>query len=324
MNKLLTISIAAYNIEDYIEQAIKSCISKKSIDEIEVLIMNDGSKDRTAEISQKYADKYPQSITLVNKENGGYGTNVTMALSMAKGKYFRLLDGDDFLVEGCIDKYVELLRNQDNDIVITAMNYYFENEAKTEYHSSQWQKLCGETYDIDDLTIKYSIPMWNITVKTECIKKTYQPLPPHTLYTDQLFIYYAFKGSRNICFESLPVYCYRIGREGQSIEDKQRMKHWEDTCKVFNILLYDYSIRGQTNPLMDKRIEIVFSHVIRVFLLFPPEKKWLKLIKEYDLKIKKSSKKLYKNTWWTYKKITILRLTGYTAYRLLAGRGGWY
>ena len=118
MGKILTISIAAYNIENYIEQSIKSCISENSIDDIEVLIMNDGSKDRTAEIAQRYADQYPQSVFLVNKENGGYGTNVTMALEMAKGKYFRLLDGDDFLDEGSIDDYVKLLKKQDTLLIV--------------------------------------------------------------------------------------------------------------------------------------------------------------------------------------------------------------
>lgn len=324
MDKILTISIAAYNVEDYIEQAISSCISKNSIDEIEILVMNDGSKDSTSQKAQKYADMYPGSVKVVNKENGGYGTNITVALEIAKGKYFKLLDGDDFLDEGSIDKLVELLKGKDNDLIVTDIFYYFQAEDRKAHRPCSWEKFNGKSFDVNDSSTKLPISMWYITVKTEALRKTYKPLPSHTLYTDQLFLYYAFMGSKTIYFSELSTYCYRIGREGQSIEKKQRMKHWEDSCIVFDYLLDDYSNIAKTNPLMDRRIEMAYGNLVRTFLLFKPEKKWKDKIKEYDQKVKTKSHRLYKNTWWNYKRITLLRLTGFTTYRFMSGKGGWF
>lgn len=87
-NKILTVAICAYNMEKYIERALKSCIIE-NIEKIEVLIMNDGSTDNTAKIAQKYCEKYPGSFVLINKENGGWGSNINQAVQIANGKYLK-------------------------------------------------------------------------------------------------------------------------------------------------------------------------------------------------------------------------------------------
>lgn len=87
-NKILTVAICAYNMEKYIERALKSCIIE-NIEKIEVLIMNDGSTDNTAKIAQKYCEKYPRSFVLINKENVGWGSNINQVVQIANGKYLK-------------------------------------------------------------------------------------------------------------------------------------------------------------------------------------------------------------------------------------------
>lgn len=97
INKILTISIAAYNVEKYIGKTLDSLINDDVMDKIEVLIENDGSTDNTAGIANEYVKNYPNTFKLINKQNGGYGSTINRSIKEAQGKYFKQLDGDDFL-----------------------------------------------------------------------------------------------------------------------------------------------------------------------------------------------------------------------------------
>ena len=97
MEKLLTISVAAYNVEAYLDQLMASVIASGVLDAIEVLIVSDGSTDRTAEIARGYEAQYPASVRLIEKPNGGHGSTINRGIREAKGKFFRALDGDDWV-----------------------------------------------------------------------------------------------------------------------------------------------------------------------------------------------------------------------------------
>ena len=97
MNKTLTVSIASYNVEKFLRETLDSLCSPDIIEDIEVIIVNDGSKDSTVSIAREYVKKYPESFILIDKENGGYGSTINSSLSIANGKYFRILDGDDWV-----------------------------------------------------------------------------------------------------------------------------------------------------------------------------------------------------------------------------------
>ena len=96
MEKLLTISVAAYNVDNYLDQLMQSVIEADVMDALEVLIVNDGSKDGTAAKALSYQQQYPASVRLIDKENGGHGSTINCGIREAKGKYFRALDGDDW------------------------------------------------------------------------------------------------------------------------------------------------------------------------------------------------------------------------------------
>ena len=100
--KLLTVSIAAYNVESSLERALRSLAVKKDVmSRLDIIIVDDGSTDDTLRIADKISAAYPDSVRVIHKTNGGYGSTVNAAVSAAKGKYFKLLDGDDeFDAEG--------------------------------------------------------------------------------------------------------------------------------------------------------------------------------------------------------------------------------
>ena len=118
-DKILSISVACYNVEKYIEQAIDSYLNCKYKYKLEILIVNDGSTDNTEKIVKKYSIKYPNIIKLLNQENAGPGSTVNTGLKNATGKYFRMIDGDDWVKSDEMDSYIEFLENNEVDMVVT-------------------------------------------------------------------------------------------------------------------------------------------------------------------------------------------------------------
>ena len=109
MEKILSISIAAYNIEKYICSTIESLINKDVIDKMEILIVSDGSTDNTVKIGKEYEKKYPGSIRVIEKKNGGWGSTVNTGIINAKGKYFKLIDGDDQAMTENLTEFIQYL-----------------------------------------------------------------------------------------------------------------------------------------------------------------------------------------------------------------------
>ena len=121
MNKILTISIAAYNVEKTIGKTLDSLLvgNNDDLNKLDIIIVNDGSKDSTSEVVMNYCTKYPDAIRLVNKQNGGYGSTINTSLEIAKGKYFKLLDGDDQYDTENLTSFLGFLSNTESDIVVS-------------------------------------------------------------------------------------------------------------------------------------------------------------------------------------------------------------
>ena len=123
MQKVISFSIAAYNIEVYAKQLLDSFIDEKTMDEIEVLIINDGSNDQTVNICQEYVNKYPNVFRLINKENGGHGSTINKGIKIAKGKYFKPIDGDDWIKTTNLPKIIKIIPSMLKAVLIRRMVY---------------------------------------------------------------------------------------------------------------------------------------------------------------------------------------------------------
>ena len=103
--KLLSIAIPCYNSQDYMENCIESLLVGG--EEVEILIVDDGSSDRTAEIADDYARKYPTIVKAIHQENGGHGEAVNAGIRNATGLYFKVVDSDDWVNK---EAYVQILK----------------------------------------------------------------------------------------------------------------------------------------------------------------------------------------------------------------------
>ena len=133
MDKLLTIVIPAYNVEDYIERCLDSFIDKELLEMVEILVIDDGGKDKTLKIvKEKYANKYKEVIIPIHKENGGHGSVINYGIENAKGKYFKVVDGDDWINAKELISVLKRIKNEDVDVVFSnyIKEYKYDNKQK--------------------------------------------------------------------------------------------------------------------------------------------------------------------------------------------------
>lgn len=130
MNYKISIVVSMYNVEMYIEKCIQSLVNQ-TLKGIEIILVNDGSNDRTKEIAEKYANFY-ENVILINKENGGLSSARNMGMKVAKGEYIAFVDGDDFVMEDMYElMYKSAYKNQ-ADMVMIGYKRYFENQGFVE------------------------------------------------------------------------------------------------------------------------------------------------------------------------------------------------
>lgn len=236
--KVLTIAICAYNMEKYLENAIESCLIN-NLDKIEILVMDDGSTDRTKEIAKSYEQKYPDCVIHVAKENGGWGSNLNAAIPIARGKYFRELDADDCYDKANLEESVEILEKLDVDIAFNEYRYCFEKTGKSLDHISKWYGLDGKTADVNSIP-PFFFNIWNAAWNTELLRKYHKALPHKTLYTDNLFVLNLLPYIKKGYFDKKVIYNYRIGRDDQSVSASSVKKHYQEIINVFKEALTHY------------------------------------------------------------------------------------
>ena len=154
MEKKITFVIPAYNAEPYLKKCLDSFWDTAIMDKIEVLIVNDGSSDQTVQIAQAYVKRNPGMYKLINKENGGHGSVINIGSKLASGKFFKVIDADDWVVTDNLAAFVECLEKCDADIVLTPFHMiHMMNGKKKEYRIKK-------EYDSTYISLKEVIHNW--------------------------------------------------------------------------------------------------------------------------------------------------------------------
>lgn len=240
-NPIVTIAIPSYNAEKFLNKCIPSLLKSEYAYLTEILIINDGSKDATATIGKMYEELTTVNgksiVKLIDKENGGHGSGINKGIELARGKYFKVVDADDWVDE---DQYNELLKrliNEDADLILT--DYCEARSFEDKLHKVEYYKNLnpGTVYHLDDIcTGSYGFPEWGPTLptstyKTECLRKADFKLLEKTFYVDMTYNAYSIIYIDTVKRYDLNVYRYYIGNAGQSVSEegmKRNYKHHEN------------------------------------------------------------------------------------------------
>lgn len=155
MSKLLTIVIPCYNVEQYLHECLDSILLAEYNDSLEVLAINDGSKDNTLSILSRYSSKYPEMLRVIDKPNGGWGSVINLAIKEAQGCYFKILDSDDWFEKEAFIEFIERLKHCGTDIFISNFTEHYSDRIVKGKHYDEG--LCNQLQSLDAFIEKNQI-----------------------------------------------------------------------------------------------------------------------------------------------------------------------
>lgn len=245
MEKLITIAIPTYNMERYIGHCLDSLLIGEGFEGVEVLVINDGSKDRSSEIAHGYADRYPGSIRVIDKENGNYGSCVNRALKEATGRYIKILDADDTFDTDNFRRFVADLPNRHEDVLFTDMLCVDEKGGHIMETTMDWGLPANITFDFDGIasfiTNGHVLSMHNIAVRRAVFSRfSYKQLEGIS-YTDNQWTKLPIAYSNSFRYVACgQVYIYLIGRPGQTVDPSVEASRMGDYISLCRKLVLDY------------------------------------------------------------------------------------
>ena len=251
--KLLSIAIPCYNSQDYMAHCIESLLPGG--EDVEILIVNDGSKDDTAKIADEYAAKYPTIVKAIHKENGGHGSAVNTGIENATGIYFKVVDSDDWVKEDAyltiLEKLRELTGGVDTlDLLIS--NFVYEKEGERRKKVMRYKHVLPEYRmfgweDVGHFHVGQYILMHSVIYRTDFLKLCQLRLPKHTFYVDNIYVYYPLPHVRKMYYMDVDFYRYYIGREDQSVNEKVMISRVDQQIFVTKCMIDMYDMRKISN-----------------------------------------------------------------------------
>lgn len=270
MKKLITFTIPCYNSAAYMNKCIDSLLGHENI---EIIIIDDGSKDETGAIADSYALKYPETVRVIHQENGGHGEGINQGIRHAAGTYFKVIDSDDWVdrdaLNAVLSKLEELERENGVDLMVT--NYVYEHTGGGRQKVIDYANVFPDNQAITwDQTRRFHITQYltihSCIYRTEVLRKSGLVLPKHIFYEDNLFIYAPLPFTKRICYMNQNFYHYLIGREGQSVSEQMLIKRGTHQILISTLIFKAHRLQKikRENPRLYKYMyhELCFMMVI--------------------------------------------------------------
>ncbi len=230
---LLTIAVPAYNAEDCLSRCLDSLTDVRFADRIEVIVVNDGSTDGTGRIVGRYAARLPERFSVRSQPNGGHGAAVNAGLAAARGKYFRILDADDWMDADGLAALLDAMEVLDPDVFVDErMERFADHAIRIELPSDV---PAGELVDFSTLGAPHfarNIDMHTLTARTSLLRERGIELLAHTYYVDMQYVIGVSCFARTACLIRRTAYNYQLGADGQSVNPLNFARNYEQHNRV--------------------------------------------------------------------------------------------
>lgn len=320
MEKILTISIAAYNAEKDIERCLESMLNTDVAEFLDIVVVNDGSKDNTVAVAQKYVNGFPHIVRLIDKENGGHGSTINASLQVARGKYYKIVDSDDWVDKEGIERLVAELQETDVDLIL---NPYHTIDAITRkatnmvvpFEEGQPLKVIQSMEDTSRITIY----MHSVTFKTSLVQKMGPIISEKCFYVDMEYTIFPLPFAKNyICFD-FPVYQYLLGTATQSMNMKNLVNRRDQHLHVTKrIISFYHDNKEQMLPniraMILHRVKLAALSQYKIYFNMEPRDSKQEIV-DFDKWLKATDPDVYEGAEGRFMKIVKMnRLAGFSVY----------
>ena len=269
--KLLSIIIPTYNMAALLPRCLDSLIKAQHADLMDVLVVNDGSKDNSSAVGHQYEAQYPGIVRVIDKPNGNYGSTINAALPVATGKYIKVLDSDDWFDTQALDEMLLCLGKQDADMVITHFTQLGPNGSREviRYNTMGREPYTyNKVYDLDnvlkDKYIRFFL-MHALAYRTDLLRQMGYRQTEGISYTDTEWASLPIFHAKTIIFLNLNVYQYNLDRAGQTMAPEVIMKSLPQLEKVTDRMLdYYRTNRSVLTPVRAAFMKQYFENRLRI------------------------------------------------------------
>ena len=318
MEKLLSVSVAAYNLETMIGQCLDSFLREDILERVEVLVTDDGSKDQTAEIAAGYEKRYPGTFHLIRQKNAGPGSTVNSGIRHASGKYFRMVDGDDWVNTEEMGAYLDYLEKHDTDMVCTSY-CCVDHETGEKRPMLLKSDRMDQELPFDQVCEDLHLEMHNVTYRTQILKE-HSIVLDNCFYTDAEYLLLPTAYIKTVAFLSRTIYMYRVSLSTQSMNIKSLQKNVQMHRKVLDRLIREYELyrmsscqSAQKDLYYQKRIAAMAGTQLSIYLSFEDNRQYKKETRDMVSCLKTEHPDIYRAILGmkTYRLLTVSRFALY-------------
>lgn len=305
--KALTITVPCYNSEKYMDKCIDSLLYGG--EDVEILIVDDGSTDRTAEIADDYQRRYPHIIRAIHQKNKGHGGAVNTGIREASGLYFKVVDSDDWVDRTAYEKILDTLHTiagGSRQIDALFSNYVYEKQGAKKKRVMKYQRHMpeGRIFGWDEMKHMgpaHYVLMHSIIYRTEILRESGLSLPEHTFYVDNLYAYIPFVKVRQMYYLNVNFYRYFIGRSDQSVNETVMIGRLDQQEKVNRMMMEFWA--EHKNDKMSRRQKEFLVHDLQIITTITTVLLLRSKLEDADQRIKALWGDLKKADFFVYTKI---------------------
>lgn len=299
--KLLSVVVPVYNTEVWLRRCLDSVLLPEALGVLELILVNDGSTDGSGAILRDYARRYPESVVLIEQENGGHGAAVNAGLKAAAGVYFRVLDSDDWLDSPGLRRFLQALPDCAEDALVTPYSQeYVSDGREILYDYPQFE--AGRVYAADELPsgpgLQY-LTLASACYRTELLRRCGLQLFENCSYVDMQYNTIPIPRLRSLRFLDIPLYRYMIGRSGQSMEKSRLLRKLPEHQRVLLSMVSFYAAqRERTTPaarayLAQMILYMYYTHVHLIHAELPGRLAAFRMLRDFEAQVRALSPELY-------------------------------
>jgi glycosyltransferase involved in cell wall biosynthesis len=272
MEKLLSIIIPSYNMEQLLPRCLDSLLASGAGEAFEAIVVNDGSKDDTLKVALSFRDANPDCIRVIDKPNGNYGSTINAALPQAEGKYVKVLDADDWFDPAALSEFLEKLSGTDADIAVTHFSKIHPKGVRELAKYNLYGKepyVYGMTYPLDQVLSDGYIrffEMHSLAYRTQMLLQNGYRQTEGCSYTDLEWDVYPLFYAGDIVFFDIDLYQYNLDREGQTMDPKVLSRSLDQLERVTDRILefYENYAREDLDPRRKAFLDGFYRNRIRL------------------------------------------------------------
>lgn len=296
MNKILTVIVPSYNMEALLADDLKSLTIRKNANLLEVLVVNDGSKDKTLDIAKSFADRFPEIFTVIDKPNGNYGSCINAGLKVATGKYIRVMDADDHVDTNAFEAFIDCLKEIDADMVVSNYQKVYACGKREEF---TFDFPVGKVSAIPDIYNEDSFStllLPALTYRTSILRTMNYRQTEGISYTDMEWCFAPVTQMKTLYYFNQSVYMYVIGRTGQTMDPNIYLKSMPQLFRCLHEIMnsIDYTtLTPWAYRFANEQLAKHAEHVYRFYLVEHPKEE-RSLLRTFDKELESANPEVYK------------------------------